>query len=272
MHWIHDAPRWLAALAVIGTFTGLALAGLVATRGFIRSRGLHAIIDNGVVGWMFSAILAMYAITIGLTAVASWTNAGDAAEDASSEASEIAAFYRDAAGYPEPVRTELTGRVRTYLHAIIETDWPIQRRGQIPRRGTPILDQIQATLYAFEPASQGQAVIHGEAMSSFNRLVETRRKRLAGVRSSVPGTLWCVVLVGAIVAIGASYVFTLDSIGVHAVMTVLLSSMIGLLVFFIAVTDMPYRGASGIEPGPYELALHDLTGGKDAASGRGGAP
>ena len=76
----------------------------------------------------------------------------------------------------------------------------------------------------------------------------------------MPGTLWTVVLVGAMVSIGATYVFTLDSIAVHAVMTMLLSAMIGLLVFFIAVTDMPYRGRDAISSESYELVRRDLVG------------
>ena len=64
--------------------------------------------------------------------------------------------------------------------------------------------------------------------------------------------------VGALVAIGSSFVFAIDSVGVHALMTALLAAMIGLLVFFITVTDRPYRGASGIGPDAYELILRDL--------------
>jgi hypothetical protein len=38
----------------------------------------------------------------------------------------------------------------------------------------------------------------------------------------------------------------------------LLASMIALLVFFIAATDHPYRGASAIGPGAYQIVLRDL--------------
>ena len=76
--------------------------------------------------------------------------------------------------------------------------------------------------------------------------------------STVPAALWSVVLVGALLAIAGSYVFSIESVGAHAVMTALLSAMIGLLVFFIAVTDRPYRGTMGIPPTAYELVLHDL--------------
>jgi hypothetical protein len=42
-------------------------------------------------------------------------------------------------------------------------------------------------------------------------------------------------------------------------LTVLLASMIGLLVFFIATTDHPYRGMNAIKPRAYEIVLRDLT-------------
>jgi hypothetical protein len=250
----------MAAIVIMGSFAVVALAGLAMTRGWIRRRGLQALIDNSVVGWMFSAILSIYAITIGLTAVASWTNFVQAAEVASREASEIAALYRDLSGYPPPARDALVQGLRVYLTDIIENDWPRQRHGEVPHGGTVRLTELQANLYAFEPSTDGQRAIHAEALAAFNRLAETRRDRLDDVDSSVPGTLWTVVLLGAVVAIGATYVFTLDSIGVHAVMTTLLAAMIGLLVFFIAVTDMPYRGRDSITPEPYELVRRDLVG------------
>ena len=260
MGWIHDIPRWLAAILVMGTFATLSLAGLAMTRGWIRRRGLQALIDNSVVGWMFSAILSIYAITIGLTAVASWSNYVKAADVGAREASEIAALYRDLSGYPQPARDALVQGLRVYLTDIIENDWPRQRRGDVPHDGTDRLTELQANLYAFEPSTDGQRVIHAEAVRAFNEVTESRRDRLDDVESSVPGTLWTVVLVGAVVAVGATYVFTLDSIGVHALMTMLLAAMIGLLVFFIAVTDMPYRGRDGIRPSSYELIREDLVG------------
>jgi hypothetical protein len=39
----------------------------------------------------------------------------------------------------------------------------------------------------------------------------------------------------------------------------LLTSMIALLVFFIATTDHPYRGANAIRPGAYEIVFRNLT-------------
>jgi hypothetical protein len=258
MAWMHDLPRWLAALVILTSFVSSAVAGLFVTRRWIQRRGLHALVDNNVVGWIFSATLAIYAITVGLTAVASWSNAVAAANVASVEAAEIAALFRDLGGYPEPPRDELRAQLRDYLKNIVDAAWPAQRRGEIPHGGTTMLTNFQHDFYAFEPTTDGQRIVHAEALRAFNHLVETRRQRLEAVRYAVPNTLWSVVLVGAVLAIGASYVFSIESVAAHAIMTAFLAAMIGLVVFFIAVTDLPYRGAAGVSPEAYELVLHDL--------------
>ena len=74
----------------------------------------------------------------------------------------------------------------------------------------------------------------------------------------MPNTLWSVVVIGALLSIVASYVFNMESFWVHAAMTSLLAAMIGLLVFFILVTDLPYRGQVSVSPEAYRLVLRDL--------------
>jgi hypothetical protein len=137
---------------------------------------------------------------------------------------------------------------------------PAQRRGEIPHGGTALLDDLQRTLFAFEPATEAQKALHGETLHAFNVLIEIRRQRLEAVEYAVPGTLWSVILIGAVLAIFASFVFSIESFWVHATMTGLLATMIGLLVFFMLVTDRPYRGATGVGPQAYEIVLHDLMG------------
>lgn len=253
-------PTWLVGCLVMVLFVGVSLAGLGLSRRWSRRRGLHALVDNGVIGWIFSAILGIYAIAIGLIAVATWGNAADASSVASHEAAAIAAFYRDVGGYPQPLRGRLEQLVLDYTKDVIETDWPLQRLGEIPRAGTEIIDRVQRELYAFEPSTSGQSVVHAEALDSFNQVVEFRRQRLEAVDYAVPRTLWGVVLMGAVIAVLASYVFNMESFQVHALMTCLLAAMIGLLVFFIMVTDHPYHGPAGVSPGAYELVLQDLIG------------
>jgi hypothetical protein len=258
VNWIHELPTEIVAGIIVGLFAVAAIAGLAVSRRWSRRRGLHALVDNGVIGWLFSAIVGIYAIAIGLIAVASWSNSSEAATAASREAAEVAAFYRDVQGYPEAMQDQLKLSVVRYLESVIEQDWPAQSRGELPHHSTEALDAIAGILYSFSPETISQQIVHADALRSFDSVVNYRRIRLEAVNYSVPGPLWGVVLAGALISIVASYVFNMDSFSVHAMMTGLLAAMIGLVVFFIAITDHPYRGRSQVTPVSFELMLQDL--------------
>jgi hypothetical protein len=82
-------------------------------------------------------------------------------------------------------------------------------------------------------------VVHGQVLNNFNKLVEFRRRRIEAASYAVPGALWAIVLIGAAVSIFGSYLFNIGSLWVHGLLTILLTTMIALLVFFIATTDHP---------------------------------
>jgi hypothetical protein len=129
--------------------------------------------------------------------------------------------------------------------------------GSVPHRDA-VLGAGNCIL-GFEPATDGQSVLHAEALRAFNTFVELRRLRIEATSYAVPGPLWVVVLIGAAIAIFASYLFNVESLLAQSLLTTLLASMIALLVFFIATTDHPYRGINAIGPLAYEIVLRNLT-------------
>src|ERR1044071_550739 len=66
---IEDLPLWLFALLTVAGFNAMAFGGLVCTRRLGNWLGLYTLIDNDTVGWIFSATLVMYALSLGLIAV-----------------------------------------------------------------------------------------------------------------------------------------------------------------------------------------------------------
>lgn len=258
MKHLWDIPLWLFALLTLAAFNCAALVGLICTRQLGRRFGLYGLVDNDTIGWIFSAILVIYAIAIGLIAVATWTNASAAASVASQEAAQIPALYRSLLGYPQPLQGEIKGVLVRYLKSIIDDAWPAQQRGEVTEEGIEDLLELGRRIIGFEPATEGQCVVYGEVLSGFNTLTVFRRRRIEAASYAVPVSLWCVVLAGAAVSIFASYVFNIPSLLVHSLMTLLLASMIALLVFFIAATDHPYQGANAVEAVAYRIALHDL--------------
>src|SRR5262249_3666542 len=165
----------------------------------------------------------MYAISLGLIAVASWENASAAAAAAAEEASHIATVYRTLGGYPQPLQDDLKDSIVRYTQSIIEKAWPAQQQGEITEAGIAIILPLWSGITRFEPRTDGQHVIHGQVLDTFNKLVESRRRRIEAASYAVPGTLWVVVLAGAAVSIFASYLFKIPSSSVHGLLTILLT-------------------------------------------------
>src|SRR5262249_29738247 len=161
---------------------------------------------------------------------------------------------------PTPPRTELRALLRDYTRFVIEEEWPVQRGGEIPEGGNAVLEGFGQALFSFAPATDEQRILYAEALRTYNQLLEERRERLEAVEYAVPGELWGVVIAGAIISLAASWVFRLESLALHGLMTGLLSAMVGVVVFFIATIDRPYRGKDSVTPFAYEILLHDLMG------------
>lgn len=257
MLWIYDLPTWLFGVLTIATCTVLALGGLILTyRGFHRrSPDRHALIDNEVVGSFLSQILTLYGITLGLIAVATWESTSQVSGYASQEAAVITTLYRDFNGYPPTVRDELRGRLRELTTLIVEKEWPAQQHGRIIDDGTALITNIQNQLMAFEPQTRGQEIVHAEAFAAFNRMVAARRQRVEAVSDGIPGVLWAVVLIGAVISVGCTYCFQIRDFKIHAILTAGLAATIGLLIFLIASLDHPYLGEVSVPSDSYKLLL-----------------
>jgi hypothetical protein len=257
---IHDVPGWAIGPVCVLAFVVPAAVGLWLVHRHIheRLRVGETLIDNAVVGWFFAGVLTIYGITIGLIAVTTWESSSRVAGVASREAAAIAALYRDTSGFESPLREELHDALREYTRFVIEKAWPAQRRGEILSDGNRMLDDFQRQLFANEPDPERMRLLQAEALKTFNELVEWRRQRTEAVNQGVPRVMWAVILFGAALTIATSYCFQLQPFRLHMLLTTVLATMIGLLVFLIAALDRPYRGAVSVDPTAYEIVLSGL--------------
>lgn len=258
MLWLYDLPSWLFALLTIIFFVGFALLGLLFFHRRINQSRFATMIDNGTVGWFFSGVTVLYGLLLGLLTVATWTNYTQASGLASQEAASIAVLYRNVSAYPEPERKQLQHHLRDYTQFIIQQSWPLQRRGLLHDGESQLLLRLQNPLMSYEPITEGNKVIHQEAIRAFNSLVEFRRLRAESISGSVPVVIWYVVILGAFLTLTFSYLFIVKDIVFQGILISLLSAVIGLLIFLIAALDHPYWGEVSVSPTAYELVLEKV--------------
>jgi len=217
MQFIQDLPAWAIGPVCVLGFVAPALIGLWLVHRNIheRLRISEILIDNGVVGWFFSGILTIYGITLGLIAVTTWESSSAVAGVASREAAAIAALYQDSGGFASPLREDLRAKLRDYTQFVIERAWPAQRRGEILSDGNLMLDEIQRQLIANEPNTESMRLLQAEALDKFNELVEWRRQRTEAVNNGVPGVVWAVIMLGAVLTIATAYCFQMQPFRLH---------------------------------------------------------
>ncbi len=246
-------PRWLLALLLNACLIGYGLAGWWFVRRrlvpWMRLRYDDAYFGAAVV----QSVMMLYGLVAALTAVGVWQKYSEASAVASGEATAIASLWRDLGGYPQAERDAMRDVLRGYTEQVINGAWPQQRAGRIPHEGVEWMDRLQAQLFAFEPVSESQKIIHAETLSAFNDLVQQRRQRLDAVQSGLPTVLWYVLLPGALGCLTLAFFFHVNSAGFQAILILGLASTLAMVLFLIIALDRPFRGELGIGPDSYQL-------------------
>jgi hypothetical protein len=256
--WIYQLRPLYAALVLIAFIETLSIAGLMLVRRFAHFRYNEGA-DEGVSGTV-QAIGVFYGITVGLIAVGVWNTNSNAADLVSREATAIGSLYRDLGGYPQPLRDELRLRLREYTVFVIDEAWPAQRRGQGQElnRGTEMMNDFQAKLYAFEPPSPGLEALHSATLGAYNNLIEYRRLRIDAVNGGLSSVMWAVIWLGAAISIGVAYFFNISDQRLHVVLIMLMAAFLAIVIFMITVNDKPFYGYVGVSSDPYKLILDRL--------------
>ena len=66
--------------------------------------------------------------------------------------------------------------------------------------------------------------------------------------------MWVAAVGGGLVTVGMSFVLSMDRVRPHIIMTSVLSALIGVLLFNLAVLNKPFVGPLGINPEPFEAS------------------
>jgi hypothetical protein len=155
-------------------------------------------------------------------------------------------------------RSQLQAAIASYVRQIIDEAWPIQRRGEVPRGGVEKVNVIQDRLMSFEPATEGQKLLHGEALRAYNEMVLARRLRLDSTEACLPGLMWAMLWMGAGLCLLGGCFFNVEDARLHGLSLGLVAWLISIVLFVTFAWDRPFSGQAGVGPGAYELVYDQL--------------
>jgi hypothetical protein len=255
--FLFSLPLWALAIVLNLWLMGFAFTSLWAIRRWVMPRlrlNTDASLFYGAAAMQSAMVL--YGLVAALTAVSVWTRHSQVSDTVSSEATAIASLWRNLGGYPQRERDSMQDVLRGYTNQIIQEAWPMQQQGQVPRMGVEWLDRFQAQLFAFEPTSESQKVLHAQTLGAYNHLIEERRLRLDAVNSGLPGVMWFVLLPGAMGCLLLSLLFPVEDVRYQVILVAGLSGFVAMVLFVIISLDRPLQGAMAISADSYQL-IHD---------------
>lgn len=231
----------IAALFIVGSVVIAAMGTIIVHR--------HLPLDeahNNVAGFIYSVIGVVYAVLLAFVVLVVWEQFDTAQSDSAAEAGLLSDVYRDAWVLPAPVDAEMRAGIVLYVDAV-KKEWPALARGEGTIEAQLALRELWRIMSGYEPATASQSAWYGEMLTRLNDVAEARQQRLHSARSTMPLALWAVLILGALVTIGFSYLFGSLPTRIHATMIGALTAVIACVMVLIASLDRPFRGITAID-------------------------
>jgi len=243
-------------LVVIGACL-VALAGLELVQRLVPSEKRQE--HNDVAGFLYAVVGVVYAVLLALLVIAVWEQFQRANETVESEANAVAEIAWLAHRLPEPERHVLQEEARAYAQEVVDEEWPQMEQGlegvQSRPEGWDLIDDIRATFQEVEPSTAAEQDFHAQGLTQIQRLYDARRMRMVQAEEGIPGILWAVLVFGAVVAVGFTYLFGLRNTWAHRLMVISLTAVIALVIFAIGAMEHPFSGGARVGPEAFELIL-----------------
>jgi hypothetical protein len=251
-YWLYDIPPTRLSLLFIATFVGFYWLGSILLRPVLRQFVKNTAGSNDIVGYVLSCFCVFYGLLLGLIAVTAYQNVSDASSNVTREAAALSALYEDVSQYPEPYGQNLRWLLRDYTRYVIKYAWPLQKQGITPEEGTIRAEAFHEKLLEFQPQTPSQEIIHAEALRQFNNFLEWRRMRLFSVNSSLPASMWFVMILGAVLNIAICWLFDMRFVA-QLVLGGILAAYLGTMMHLIFDMNQPFRGDVSITAEPFEV-------------------
>lgn len=257
-YWLYDLTNPQLFAVICGTVVAFSLGGCLLFRSrFDKWFGLTES-DNDVIGHFLSFTGIFYGITLGLIAVGVWDSFNQTQDKVNAEAASIGALYRDVGQLPEPHKTKLLRNVRLYTDFIVNTSWGLQQQGIVPGGGNIKTRAIADELYAVHPTDVREQVILSETLSQFNQMLVARNLRLQAIQDGLPPSMWFVIILGTVLNIILTWLLVIKNPRLDIVVNLIVSLLLGSVLFFIVAMDNPFRGNLSVSAQPYRQLLEGL--------------
>ncbi|MCJ1679138.1 DUF4239 domain-containing protein [Streptomyces sp. APSN-46.1] len=242
----------LGVLLVGGVVSLAAVGSLAARRRFPHLAGGE---HNEMVGVALGMFGAIYGIILAFVVVTLWTQLENTQNIVANEATDLALVVRSAEAFPPVERARVERAVGDYVHAVVDVQWPLMRKGKPSYEATATQTHAMYTaLQAYEPVGTRSETFYGEAATRLNDVAAQRRARVTMAETSLPVLLQVLVYGGALVILPLTFLFGLRSLKMQLLFVSAVAGLIGFSLLLVMALDRPFAGELSVSPAPYKEA------------------
>jgi hypothetical protein len=242
---------WQSVIIVMLTIT-LALSLLILLRRLWPPalRREH----NDLVGWQVGVLGTTYAVIVGFMLWTVWNNFRSAELNTELEANSLVNVYHLSQGLSSAQATEVQRLARKYADVMLDEEWPAMSKRNVSPESTNITQQLWAVMLQAQASQAPGTLTPSQALEELANMTQHRQIRQLQSRSSLPGILWAILIVGGVITIGSSCLFATENFKLHFILVLSLSLMVSLILVAIADIDRPFQGSVHVDSAAFGLA------------------
>lgn len=249
--WIafHLSPFQQALFSIIVPMI-IAGLGLLIVRKMVHAHLLRQ--HHDISGPFFNTLGAIYGIFLAFIVSNTWHYYDQTSSNIVQEARYLDSLHNNTAAFQEPFKSEIRSLVENYRHVLVNEEWPRLAHGESSPNATAVLKNLTQT-YARHQLSGAapDGPFFSESVKNLEQLKGLRASRIDDAASGLLPFLWSILITGAILTVGFSFLFGAQNFATHAVMTMLLTAVIALAFYTILTLDFPFTGPAAISPNAF---------------------
>jgi hypothetical protein len=258
--WLHDLPVvWMGVVIFAGTYAlAAAIYGIVIGLAVgERARAFKAISPG-----LLSPLGIIFGLFVAFVAAQVWGDSERATAAVTREASALRAVVLLAASFPGEPEAALRAQVRRHIDEAIAREWPAMRHHQVTLEMAPpsLVEALRVAL-ALRPASEGQATVQRELVTSLEAALEARRQRIIISQASVNWVKWTGLLLQAACVLVTIAMVHSDNRRGAALALGLFATGVAICLVLIASHNRPFTGEISVKPDALRQVMPAAPGG-----------
>jgi hypothetical protein len=235
------------AIFCIGVPILLAGLGLFIVRKTVHSHFLRQ--HHDMAGPFFNTLGAIYGIFLAFIVSNTWHYYDQTSSNIVQEARYLESLHNNTAAMREPYRGQIRHLLSQYRDALVVKEWPCLAQGAYSEEATAALKNLTQAYAAQQLSGEdSEGPFFNSSVHNLEAMKGLRASRIDDAASGLLPFLWIILIAGAALTIGFSFLFGAQNFATHAVMIFLLTAVIALAFYTIVTLDFPFTGPAAIGP------------------------